>query len=195
MGNLFSQFLGYVADFGTFVGGLLANFETAKTNYNWIVILFFLVVVFLVGFTLGRSRLLLSLLSIYIAAFIETHFIYFSNITVYFKQIDDYWLHVALFLLFYAAIFTILNLSVLKSRLTIKDTSFLSISVLAILKVGFLLSIIVSYIPIKNGYELPASIFQYFGTPTAQFFWAVLPIVAAVFLRGKKEMSLPKAVT
>lgn len=182
MSKIVTQFIGYLTDFGGFTRNLVANLDAAgKTNYQWLVILFFAFVLFLVGFTLGRTRMLIGLLAIYIAYFIESKLIFFDQLKNSVKGISEYQLHLALFFAIYLAVFLILNGSAIKHRLNLKEVSFGSVSLLAILEAGFLTSIASSYLP--DGI-LPASIEKYFISPAAIFIWAVLPLAATIFIKS-----------
>lgn len=189
MSQILSQILLYLTDFGKFMQKVAGDFEAVGNSSGWLVILFFIFVVFLVGFTLGRTRMLLALISIYTAAFIENHFIYFDAIRGYFKSAPEYWVHIGLFLILYVIIFNIFNRSILKHRLAVKEASVLAISLEAVLIVGLLASIVVAYLPADQLKFLPANLLKYFTTKNAQFFWAAAPVALALFLRGRREIS------
>lgn len=170
-------------------GASLAPTGGSAAHYNWLIILFVLFVVFLVGFTMGRTRMLLALVAIYAAAFLEAHFIYFSQLQSYFKIVPAYWLHVGLLVIIYIIIFGILNRSILKGRLAVKEASVIAIMLEAILIVGFFTSLVLSLLPTDQVKVLPASILYYFTNKNAQFIWAVGPLLTALLLRGKAKES------
>ena len=186
MDSIITRFLGFLAD----VGGTLGKIKIAGlSNNNWMVPVFALFIIFLAGFTLGRSRIVIATFCIYAAYFIETHFPYFAQVREALKNVPAYWLHVGLFVILLMVIFGILNRSLLRRKLCVKDASIFQILLLAILNVGFLFSVIVSYLPPTVELGLPAEILRLFNTKTAQIVWAILPIVAVLFIRSKKEPS------
>lgn len=186
MNALISETLGYLADFAQYAQKLFSNAGLLKFNYGWLVALFFVFVIFLVGLNLGRSRILLALLGLYIAAFLEPHFVYFDKLQAAIKVKPEFWLHIGLFLIIYLASLAILNRSFLKQPLTLKETSFFSVAIIAILEIGFLASIMLSYLPPEISRELPAGAIKYFGTKNAQFWWAILPLLVLLFLKSRK---------
>lgn len=188
MSQILSQILLYLTDFGKFMQKIVGDFGVVGGSSGWLVVLFFIFVIFLVGFTLGRTRMLLALVSIYMAAFIEPLFPYFGQLKTYFKTVPDYWLRVGLFLALYLIVFGILNRSILKHRLSLKETSIFGVGVLAISQVGLLASIIVTYLPAGVLVAGDAKALKYFTTKNAQFVWAILPLVLALFLRGRREV-------
>lgn len=176
-----------MSDFGRFIQRYFGDFSSFGLHYNWLVILFFLFVIFLVGFSLGRTRMLLGLLSIYIAAFITPLFSYRDRLGEFFKNLPDYWLNLSLFLVVYLIVFLILNRSLLKHRLSMKESSPLTILGIAILEIGFLTTIAVSYLPEKIVASLSPQLLKYFGSKNSQFIWSILPLLAVLFLKGRKE--------
>ena len=191
MGNLISQFLGYIIDFVQYAQKLAGSAGLPKFNYGWLIALFFIFVIFLIGLNLGRSRILLSLLCLYIAAFLESHFIYFDKLREMTKGKPEFWLHIGLFLIIFIISFVILNRSALKYSLTLRETSFFPIALIAILEIGFLASLIISYLPPGISEDIPNGVIKYFGTKNAQFWWALAPLVMLLFMRRKKAIPSP----
>ena len=195
MNALISEVLGYLIDFSQYAQRLFGNAGFSKLNYGWLIVLFFVFVVFLVGLSLGRSRILLSLISLYVAAFLEPHFVYFDKLRgIIFRQAQDgpeFWLRIGLFLAFFIISFAILNRSVLKHSLTLRETSFFPIIFAAILEIGFLASLIIAYFPPEISGSLPAVFIKFFGTQNAQFWWALTPLVLLLFIKRKNKKENP----
>ena len=183
MNVVLSQILLYLVKFGEFVQKLLGDFGSVKSDYNWIVILFFVFVVFLVGFSLGRTRILLALVSIYAAAFIEPRFAYLGAVREFFKDAPESWLRVGVFFVIYVVFFAALNRSILKHRLSLKESAFLPVAGLSVLLDGLLLNVLISYFPTPGELGVSAAISRYFASKNAQFFWAIAPIAAVFFLK------------
>lgn len=189
MNQIIPQVLGYLIDFAQYIRGLLGNASPSGLNYVWLIIFFFVFAVFLVGFSFGRSRILISLLCLYIAAFLESHFVFFDELRGLTKDKSESWLHAGLFLIIFAASFAILNRSALKRPLTLRETSFFSLFLAAVLEVGFLASLLISYFPPEAVPGLPAGLVRYFGTENARFWWALAPLVFLLFIRQKSGPS------
>lgn len=194
MNAFISQLLGYIIDFVQYVQKLTGNVGLPRLNYSWLIILFFIFAIFLVGLSLGRSRILLSLLCLYIAAFLESRFIYFDKLReLAFRQAQgkpEFWLHIGLFLIIFIISLGILNRSTLKQSLTLRETSFFPIAFAAVLEIGFLASLIMAYLPSEIGGELPVWAVKFFGTQNAQFWWALAPLIVLLFFKRKKEKQL-----
>ena len=187
MNNFISQLLGYLIDFTQYVQKLFGSAGFPKFNYGWLIALFFVFVIFLIGLSLGRSRILLSLICLYVASFLESHFVYFDKLRELLKSRPEFWLHIGLFLIFFVISLVILNRSALKHSLTLRETSFFPIIFAAILEIGFLASLIMAYLSPEISGGLPVWAVKSFGTQNAQFWWALAPLVILIFFRRKKE--------
>lgn len=186
--QIISQVILYLADFSKFIQKYIGNVSLPKPHYSWLVILFFVFVVFMAALILGRSRMLLALVGLYIAAFLEPIFFSLAVIRNLTKGRPDYLVHLVLFLVIYIVVFLILNRSILKQRLTMKESSLFTAGAIAILEIGFLASIILQYLPPTAIKGLSPKIIGYFATKNARFWWAVTPLIALIFLKRKKEV-------
>ena len=187
--QIITQILIYLADFSKFTQKLTADIDVSGFRYDWLIIFFFVFVILLVALSLGRSRMLLALLSLYIAAFLEPHFVYFEKLREAIKNVPDYWLHFSLFFLIYGIAFVILNRSVLMHRLTLAEASIAAVALIAVVEMGFLATILLSYFPPELMEHVPSKLIPYFATKTAQFWWAIIPIIATLLNRRQKSKS------
>src|SRR3989344_6709163 len=62
----------------------LPDFNTAS-----LIAIFLIIAVFLVGLTFGKSRILIALLSMYVARVIEINFAYYPQLSGAIKSVDD----------------------------------------------------------------------------------------------------------
>lgn len=186
MSNFLSQAPRYLTDFGKFSNKSLAGLGVSGGGSSWIVVLFLVFIVLLIGFTSGRTKMLLALLAIYGAVFIESLFPYFDLLKSLTKDVPSYWIHFGLFMILYLIVFFALNHSLLKGRVSTKELSILWIFVLAILEIGLITSIFSSYLGSQKGI-IPSVLVPIFETKTAQFVWAVLPIIITFLLKGKEK--------
>lgn len=186
MSSILTNFLLSLTDFGRFINKSLAEIGLINSGNTWVILFFIIFVVLLIGFTSGRTKLLIALLSVYAAVFVESVFPYSRELGVFIKDLPEYWIRFGLFLFFYLFIFWVLNRSLLKSRLSTKEMSIVWIFIFSFLEVGLMASIFFSYADNQNTI-FPVSFAQIFGTKTSRFIWGVLPIVFTFFLRGKRD--------
>lgn len=149
-----------------------------------------LIFLLLYGLSLGRTRALISLLGIYIAYAIMSVFPYLDRLHDLVKISPELYItRVGLFLFVYVIVFAVLNQSLVKNRLTLKDASFFSVSVVSFLQLGLLVTIITNIIPV-SALKISGNLSylsEYFSTNEALFFWFLVPIVVMSFTRGNKK--------
>lgn len=189
--NFFSEILIYISDFSRWVQQHLDGIRLPELRHDWLVIFFFIFVIIIVALSLGRTRMLIALVSIYIAAFIELRFVWLDKLKEieFFKGKPDFWLHLILFFVIYFVVFSILNHSILKHRFSLSETSALSILMIAFFEIGFLVSIILNYFPPELLERVPSRFAPYFATKTALFGWAVLAVLFLLTFPRKKKSS------
>ena len=187
--QIFSQILIYLTDFSGFIKKFTGDVGASGVHYDWLVIFFFCFAVLVIALSLGRSRMLLALLSMYAAVFFETNFLYFDKLRELFKNLPEYWLHLVLFLVTYGVVFAIINRSFLKHRLTLAESAVIVVVLIAIAEMGFLATILVGYFPEEWLGKIPPKFLPYLATEKAQFWWAVVPVLALIFSKGKKLSS------
>lgn len=185
-------------DLSAFSRGL-NSFSWAKPDLSTLVLIFFLVVFSLITFGLGKTKILVAVVSTYIALFLESVFPYSLEVQSY---LGDYlggsagpttgwsavfWEKTLVFFVFFIVAMLILNRSILKPKMSLRESSPLAVLFLSLLEAGLLASALFSYWFAGNPNAGQLSIFQYFDTKNAQFFWAILPLLGAIFLKKRKH--------
>jgi len=167
----------------------LANFGKVMNQTSMLIVAFVAFAIFVIGFTLGRSKLLLSILSIYTAYFLEVNFRYIDSIQNISGTLPYYYLHIGLFVILFASVFYVFSRSVLKNRITLKDASLVVIIILSFINAGLFLSVLSSYLPRIGEQIIPDAAMSFFGSKNALFIWALLSLIVIYFMKGKKETS------
>lgn len=173
----------YLAEFLKTIQGYVGDFNLPNLNLVTIIILFVLLMVFLFGVTFGRSRLLIGLLSLYVARVLESVFPYFDWLKGQLKNTDASFIHAGLFVVIFMITFVLLERSVLRARLGLSEASVAFVGFLSLLELGFLISIATIYLPTEVYRILPPQVLEYFNTKTAQFWWSAAPILSLLFMR------------
>ncbi len=188
MNEFFTQVIFSLSKFSQSLSGL----NLQKPSGAVLAVLFFVVVVFLIAFSLGKTRILLAILSTYIALFLLVIFPFVFQVEKFFGNWTGlpavFWTRSAVFVLFFIISLAVLNGSILKPRMSIQESSPFTILFLSILEAGFLVSSILSFwdSASHSAFKISPLLLQYFGTENTQFIWAVLPLLAMIFLRRKK---------
>lgn len=149
-----------------------------------------LIFLLLYGLSLGRTRALISLLGIYVAYAIMSVFPYLDRLHDIIKVSPELYItRVGLFLFVYVIVFAILNHSLVKIRLTLKDATILSVSIISVLQLGLLITIITNIVPLsalKISGNLTGLV-EYFSTNEALFYWFLAPMAVVSFMKRDKR--------
>ncbi len=136
------------------------------------------------GLSLGRTRALVSLLAIYIAFVLESAFPYLDYVSSLLNlKAEEGLLRVGLFFAVYILVFGILNSSLVKVRLSMKETSIFLVGLISMLQLGLLISIIVNILPAGMITKIPGVLLPLFSGAQPLFFWFLLPVIAILFIR------------
>jgi len=147
-----------------------------------------LVFMILYGLSLGKTKALISLLGIYVALAFDATFPYLEQLhDVLPVEVEIYATRLAVFMLMYLLTFAILNKSFASKRLTLKDSSIISVSVISLTQIGLLIAVITNIIPDEIMEKMPEYLSAYFASKEALFVWIVVPIFMLVFLRKSKR--------
>ena len=178
-----SRFLDILASFIPNIENF-ANISFISFGPGWLFGVLGTVAVSIFSLSIGRTRTVISLLSIYVAFVFDKIFPYSDQIySITVNKFSEYWLHIGIFLATYIVIFIIFNFSFIRKRLSSTEYSLFGIVVLSMLQFGLFISIIFNMMPISltSGW-LPLS-YQYFSTPLALFFWALAPLPVLLFIK------------
>src|SRR3989344_9302425 len=179
-------------DFLSVIWGLDFSKLVQNLNFSPTTLFVGLVLVFLMlyGLSLGRTKALVSLLSIYVALAFDATFPYLEKLYTLLPFNEDtyYTARLTLFLLVYLVVFAILNNSFAKGRFTLKESSIISVGVISLSQIGLLVAVITNIIPDNIIERMPEYLSTYFSSKEALFYWIIIPVILLVFLKkGKKE--------
>lgn len=178
------------------LSSLSSSFQDAKAgaasgsiSHSWMIVFLPIVVVMLVGITVGKSRAVVTLISLYITALLVRLFPFGDLIHKLFKKTDPAWINGALLAVLFIAVFVLLNHSFLPKRLSTEAAPILSVLGLTLLEVGFLISIAFSLDVLTDSMPLYAQLYYLFATKIAQFVWAIVPMIGLIYIRREKRGS------
>lgn len=170
---------------GVDLSKLVRNINLEPTTLFVGLVLIFMLIY---GLSLGRTKALISLLSIYVALAFDAGFPYLGKLHELLPVSRElYTTRLAIFLLVYLTVFAILNNSFAKGRLNLKESSIISVAVISLAQIGLLIAVITNIIPDEIIKKMPQYLSAYFGTKQALFYWIILPIVLLIFLRKNKK--------
>lgn len=163
---------------------------TDWSNPTWdlFIILFFVVAALLYGLSLGRDRIVVILVSIYMALAVVNAAPYIKDLetTISFNQAFAF--KVSTFLGLFVILFFLLSRSALLRVFGEGSRgAWWQVILFSFLHVGLLISIVLSFVPPEVNDHLAPLTRQIFTTEAARFAWILLPILAMAVVRNKEE--------
>jgi len=168
---------------------LLAQASWFTPTWDLFVILFLVVLAFLLGITIKRNKILVLLISIYMAI-VVINFFPFGDIFELPKTDENFVYPIAIFLAVVIVFYILLSNSALKKALRkTGDKSIFLIFIFSLFSIGLILGTVLSFFP-KDLVETFNPITQkLFMAKLSRFLWALLPVLGMAALRGKRKRS------
>jgi hypothetical protein len=164
----------------------VATINWASPTWDLFIILFFLIAGFLYGLSLGRDRIIVILVSIYMALAVVTTAPYIGNVATEIGLSQLFVLRISAFLAVFIVLFFLLARSALLKTIASSDSdgAWWQVLLFSFLHVGLLIAITLSFLPPEASLNLAPLTRRLFVTDTARFIWILLPIVAMILIKG-----------
>ncbi len=169
----------------------LQSINWATPTWDLFILIFFIVGAFLYGFSLGRDRVIVILVSIYMALAVINTAPYLNvlsgkDISINFGP--NFAFKVTLFLGVFVALFFLLSRSALSRALGSDSTgSWWQVILFSFLHTGLLISVILSFLPTQAAENLLPVTQKIFISDLAKFLWITTPIAAMILFKGRSE--------
>lgn len=150
----------------------------------------FAIVVFLYGISVGRTKALLSLLSIFVAYALVLLFPFRWWVERFVSESDRPLIPAALFIVMYLVVFLLMGLSALRVRLTMGELSVPKVLFISIVQLGLLASIAMSLLPEEVTSGTVGAWRPYLAGRYALFAWASVAVLLLPFMREKSTRSI-----
>ncbi len=169
---------------------LLGSVSWFTPTWDLFIILFLIVATFLLGLILGRNKILVFLISIYMTVAV-VNFFPFGDIFKLPKNDENFVYPIAVFITVVILIFLLLSNSALKKAFSERrNRSIILIFPFSLFCIGLILSTVLSFFP-KDLVETFNPITQkLFMAEFSRFLWAIVPIVSMALTRkrmGRRE--------
>ena len=170
---------------------LVANFDFSNPTWDLFIILFFLVSSLVYGLILGRDRIVLMLISVYIGlAVLRSSTFLEELIPETYGPNNIFIFKISVFIGVFVILFFFLSRSSVLRTLAKNDApgSWIQIIIFSMLQVGLLISITLSFISPEYHDQLSSFTKEWFVGSNAEFFWIIAPIIAMALLgRGSED--------
>lgn len=170
------------------LAGIVSRLPVAAPTWDVFILAFFVIGSLLYGFALGRERVLMVIISIYMALAVVTNAPYLERLTATVTLGSLPAFRITVFLGVFLILFFILSQSALLRHFTLSaQGAAWQVLLFSFLHVGLLISVTLSFLPASALSALLPMTRKLFVSELARFLWIVLPILAMILVRGKKS--------
>lgn len=173
----------------------LQSINWATPTWDLFIVIFLFVAAFLYGLSLGRDRIIVIMVAIYMALAVINTAPFINNL--YGKELSinigqNFAFKVTLFLGVFILLFFLLSRSALTRTFgeTTSTGSWWQVILFSFLHVGLLISVVLSFLPPETAEHLLPLTRQVFSSELGKFIWIVSPIVAMILFKNRKDQSL-----
>lgn len=160
-----------------------SSINWSRPSWDLFIFLFFFIIAFLYGFSLGRDRILVILVSIYIALAVVPAFPYLDRLYLD-VSVQGFAFRVTSFYIVFVVLFFLLSRSALINLLGAQTTGvgdrLIEVIFFSVLHVGLLVSVTLSFLPDAALAELSPGTREVFTSPMGKFLWLVAPVAAMI---------------
>ncbi len=169
------------------IGEYVRGINFADPTWDLFVWLFFIIGSFVYGFVMGKDRIVVMLVSIYMSFAVVRSVPLVDQIAN--KTLGSISMfQIVLFFVLFLLLFSLFDqLRVFDIGSGVGDKSIFKSIVFSILHTGLIIAIILSFLPKDLTDKFSFYIQKVFISPIGYFLWTVMPILALVILSGKSE--------
>lgn len=171
-------------------GSFVTSVDWGTPTWDMFIVLFFIIAGFLYGLSLGRDRIIVILVSIYMALAVVTTAPYIGTVAADVGIEQIFVIRISMFVTTFIVLFFLLSRSALLKTVAATAENrgnFWQVMLFSFLHVGLLISITLSFLPGEASESLAPLTQQMFATDMARFLWIILPILAMILIRSDAD--------
>ncbi len=162
------------------ISHIITQINWAVPSWDLFIAMFAVLAAFLYGFSLGRDRIIIMLVGIYMALAVVNGAPFLKNLSADLGLNNWFALRITSFFGIFLILFFLLSRSGLMRTLGAAEApgSWWQVVMFSVLHVGLLTSVVLSFLPADSTAQLAPMTRQIFLDPNAKFIWLVAPIIA-----------------
>lgn len=166
-------------------GNLFQGIDFRNPSWDVFVLLFFLVGALLYGLSLGRDRIIVILVSIYMSLTVVKAL---PDVVLKFTFGQEFAIQVTAFVAVFLGLFFLVSRSALVRTLGVNasDGKWYQTIIFSVLHVGLLISVTMSFLPAEVIHKFAPVTQMVFTNEWAKFAWIAAPIIAMIVFGSKK---------
>lgn len=172
------------------VSAFIANINWAAPSWDLFVFLFFIIGSLLYGFSLGRDRIIVIMVAVYMALAVVGNAPIINQINLAFNINESVVLKISFFLGVFVVLFFLLSRSALLKTIGENNASgrWWQVILFSILQIGLLISITMSFLPNDILFSFSQFTRDFFVSDIGKSAWLIAPIVVmALGPKGKTD--------
>lgn len=160
-------------------------------TWDLFIIVFLLIGTLIYGFSMGRDRIIMIMVAVYMALVAATHLPYVPNFGASFALSNGFIIKISTFLGLFVVLFFMLTRSALNHAIAGNGSigRWWHILILAFFQVGMLISVVLSFLPPEWLGQLSQLAQTIFVSPWGKFAWTLLPIFGLLIVGVSNERS------
>ncbi|MBI5466244.1 MAG: hypothetical protein HY974_03070 [Candidatus Kerfeldbacteria bacterium] len=168
---------------------LLAQVNWADPSWDLFIILFAVLAAFLYGFSLGRDRIIVMMMGLYMALAVANSAPGLQSLSADVGLGELFAFRLTSFLVVFLVLFFLLSRSGLMRTLGAADSSvsWWQVVLFSVLHVGMLVSIIMSFLPAEALAQLAPLTQQVFAGEVSRFVWLTAPALAMLIIPASSK--------
>ncbi len=163
------------------------------SNPTWdlFIVVFLLVGTLIYGFSMGRDRIIMVMVAVYMALVAATHLPFVPNFGASVALSNGFMIKISTFLGLFVILFFMLTRSALSYAISNNgsDGKWWHILILAFFQVGMLISVVLSFLPLNWLSHLSGLSQTIFVSPWGKFAWTLLPIFGLLIVGVSSDSS------
>lgn len=158
----------------------------SEPSWDLFIILFFIIAGLLYGLSLGRDRIIVIMVAIYMALAVVNYAPYIGRLVEEAGLQQLFVVRISTFITVFIVLFFLLSRSALLKTIAAADSPgpWWQVLVFSFLHVGLLTSVVLSFFPNGAADELAPFTRSVFTSAGGKFFWVIAPIAAMILLKG-----------
>lgn len=170
----------------------ILNINWTAPTWDMFIAFFFLIAAFLYGFSLGRDKVIVILVSLYVALAVVNSAPFIKNLNTEINVATSLFaFKISTFLGVFLALFFFLSRSAILHSLAAGNAlgKWWQVLLFSVLHAGLLVSVVLSFLPTDTLNYLAPFTRQVFTSEFGRFVWIIMPIFAMIGLRGNSSKS------
>lgn len=170
------------------IAHFVSQINVVSPTWDLFILLFFVIGSFVYGLSMGRERIVMLIVAVYMALAVVNTAPYIKTFSANVQVSNAFAFQITTFVGVFLLLFFFVSKSALARSFSLGDHGkWWQVLTFAILHVGLLTSVVLSYLPSAALQHLLPVTRQVFTSDVGRFSWILLPILGMILIRGEAK--------